>query len=729
MKALLKKGLALVLAAALWVTGIPVTALAEETAAAGPSDKLELKDDYISVTVSGENGGFLIDTVAGDKLKKSDDNKFLVYPSEDFDTSYTSFRVTRKDGSVKDYIFGRDYSYEGIEGGKVTLSQEGKTLIASWSVEEIAAEQRLSLLDESAAQHGMVSIGYTVTAKSDEVASIQMRLMVDTALGYQDYAVYEVPNSLGEYSHVRTEKLLDNRNGEAFDGMFYGVNDTGAPTVTAYTLNTTIDGQTIAPYQVAFGHWNNLASTVFDFMPEEGLDFTNPYNEAYMTADSAYALYFDLGTLENGQSASMSTYYGVFSNVTVGSEERAAINFPTLPGSMAFNEAQDAYLSQVDGGRPGDIRLEMNVENITANAVDDITVVVKTQNNVRPYESWYDNLLYEDELADFKTVISDFQPGEVARAEAYFQVTPLPASEYRKFEVLCYDAGRGETLTQEKLLGSREFYLFCPGVLGEVVTFNSIEPQMVYTEGSRNLYISGQNLSLLRDTSAYVTYLKPLSGGEDVVIPSNKVIVDTAKNTMYLQVEAALEAGAYQVVFDWNETGKEDTTSPMLQFTATDKPEYMAPTYGIVTIEKAEDYAQSTAYQLQAYEDEADYKSRMKDADNRVLLEFRGNFSLWYDEEGNVTEAKAVSLEDIEGKVSGTITISDCLDVEAGTLDIVVENPGAEDQCIETNIDAKVYTTNSRTKVWDGVCAISSIENGEESTLLQYGYDGTVLDE
>ena len=197
MKALLKKGLALVLAAALWVTGIPVTALAEETAAAGPSDKLELKDDYISVTVSGENGGFLIDTVAGDKLKKSDDNKFLVYPSEDFDTSYTSFRVTRKDGSVKDYIFGRDYSYEGIEGGKVTLSQEGKTLIASWSVEEIAAEQRLSLLDESAAQHGMVSIGYTVTAKSDEVASIQMRLMVDTALGYQDYAVYEVPNSLG----------------------------------------------------------------------------------------------------------------------------------------------------------------------------------------------------------------------------------------------------------------------------------------------------------------------------------------------------------------------------------------------------------------------------------------------------------------------------------------------------------------------------------------------------
>lgn len=729
MKRLLKKGLAFVLAVSIWVTGLPVTGFAAIEEQDKTSDKMELKDDSIRVTVSGENGGFLIDTVAGDKLKKSDDNKFLIYPSEDYDTSYTSFRVTRKDGSVQDYIFGRDYGFAGMGSSEVTLKKEGKALVASWSVDEIAVEQRLSLLDESAVQHGMVSIGYTVMAKSDDVADVQMRIMMDTALGYQDYAVYEVPDNFGDYSHVRTEKLLGNQNGEAFDGMFYGVNDPGAPAVTAYTLNTTIDGKAITPYQVAFGHWNNLASTVFDFIPDQGLDFTNPYNEMYMTADSAYALYFDLGDLKNGQSANMSTYYGVFSNVTVGNEERAAINFPNLPGSMVLNEAQDAYLSQVEGGRPGDVKLELNVENITKNAVDDITVVVKSQNNVRPYESWHDNLLYEDELTNFQTVISDFQPGEVARTEAYFQVTPLPASEYRKFEVLCYDAGRGETLTQEKLLSSREFYLFCPGALGEVVTFNSIEPQMVYTQGSKNLYISGQNMSLLRDTSAYVTYLRPLSGGEDVIISAQNVIVDTAKNTMYLQMEAELAAGAYQVVFDWNEAGKEDTTSSMLQFTATDKPEYITPAYGIVTIEKAEDYAESTAYELVAYEDEADYKNRMKDADNRVLLEFRGNFSLWYDENGNVTEAKAVSMEDIEGKVSGTITISDCLDVEAGTLDIVVENPGTEEQRIDTNIDAKVYTANSRTKVWDGVCAISSIENGEESTLLQYGYDGTVLDD
>ena len=37
----------------------------------------ELSDGYISVKVSKKNGGFLIDTVEGDKLNKADNNKFL----------------------------------------------------------------------------------------------------------------------------------------------------------------------------------------------------------------------------------------------------------------------------------------------------------------------------------------------------------------------------------------------------------------------------------------------------------------------------------------------------------------------------------------------------------------------------------------------------------------------------------------------------------------------------
>lgn len=53
-----------------------------------------------------------------------------------------------------------------------------------------------------------------------------------------------------------------------------------------------------------------------------------------------------------------------------------------------------------------------------------------------------------------------------------------------------------------------------------------------------------------------------------------------------------------------------------------------------------------------------------------------------------------------------------------------VENVGQDDQTINIDIDGEVYTTGARTKVWSGVCAISSFENGSESTLLQYTNEG-----
>ena len=131
-------------------------------------------------------------------------------------------------------------------------------------------------------------------------------------------------------------------------------------------------------------------------------------------------------------------------------------------------------------------------------------------------------------------------------------------------------------------------------------------------------------------------------------------------------------------------------------------------------------------YALRLYDDETSYDRSLTDMEkqNQVLLEFRGDFTAQYDEDGNLVSASAVSVEAADGTVSSTINISNCLDVEAGSLTIRVENPGTEEQVINTDIDGKVYTTNSRTKVWNGVCAITSLENGEEYPLLQYDYMG-----
>ncbi len=715
MKTKLKKILSSVLVAVMLMTSIPTAVYAAGAGADNP-EKLELSDEYVKVTVSGKNGGFLIDTLEGDKLEKADNNKFLLYPAEEYDTSYTSIRVTRKNGDVEDYIFGRKYGFLWLEGRDISLVKEGNSIVASWSVKDITVEQSLTLLDEMASQHGMVGISYKVSTTSDDVENVKLRIMLDTALGYQDYGTYQVPNSLNEYTTVIGEKIIDTKGGIEYNGTMFSIDDAKSPNISAYTTDAAVGSEKVMPYQIAFGHWNNLASSVFDFIPNEELDFTNPYNIDYMTADSAYALYYDMGAVAQNGEATIATYYGVFSNSTVSDEEGVAINFTSLPANMEFNEDKTAYLPQV-GDKNGDVKLQMSVENISGSDISGASVVIKSQNAVVPYSNWQLGLSYGSE-SDYSTYISDFVAGEEALIDVYYNISPIQVSEYRRFEVLVYNGSN--------LLGSREFYLFCPGVLGEVVAFNSIDPQVIYCEGTRQLFLSGNNFSLMADPTAYATVFRPVAGGDDVIIPSKDVVVDPGTNTMYIIVEQEMIPGAYQVIFDWNEAGKEDTTSQLLQFQVSSKPEVMSPIYGLVTVEKDDGYTdRNPKYKVGIYESEKDYEAKVKDPNNQVYLEIRGNFGVRYDDNGNPVEMKATSIADVEGNITNTINISNCLDIEDGYLAVLVNNPGTDEQTIDVNIDGRVYTTNSRTKVWNGVCAITSFENGELSKLLQYNADGS----
>lgn len=731
MKHLFKRILALALIASMLVGFTPTTAMAQETNNTMQGDIVtgvdaaEVSDDYISIQVSTKNGGFLISTVEGNKLEKSDDNKDLLYPSADYDTSYTSIRVTRTDGSVEDYIFGRKYGFLGLSSSDVEVRKSGNSILATWSVKDITVTQKLGLLDEAASQHGMVSIDYAVTTTREDVANVKIRIMLDTALGDQDYAYYQVPNSLNQYTSISNELLLDNTGVDAYKGTFFAIDDPKSPKVNAYTVDVAVGGEIVKPYQVAYAHWNSLASTVFDFTPDASINFTNQYNEQYMTADSAYALYYDLGALEKGTIANISTYYGVYSNSTVSPDESVAINFTSLPASMTFNADESAYISQLENGAEGDMRIQLNIENLTDQTFNNVTLVIKTMNNVTPYSDWLFNVLYETD-SNYQEVRTEFLSGEELVFDVYYNVTPLAASEYRRFEILCYNAGEGEELTEAKLLGSREFYLFCPGKLGEVVVFNNISPQVIHYDGTRRLYLSGQNIGLMQDTTAYTTILRPVAGGKDVVVPSKNVVVDTTNNSMYLIIDTEMVPGGYQVIFDWYEAGKEDTTATALQFQVSDKPQYVAPTYGIVTIEKGENFTkQNPTYRIGSYANEMEYKTKVRDPNNTVFLEFRGDFGARYDEDGNLVEMKAASLTDIYGNIINTINISNCVDVEDGFVSINVENYGTDSQCINVDIEGKLYTTSSRTSIWDGVCAITSFENGNLYHLNQYKQDGS----
>ncbi len=711
-----RKIIAVILTVVITISTIPLAGFA-----ADEDSVLEMADEYLSVTLSGENGGFLISTRDGDKLNKADDDKSLLYPAENFDTSFTSFRIARDNGEVEEYIFGGKYGFLGIDSTDVEISREGKTLVAVWSVKDLAIEQRITLLDETSTQHGMSQISYSVTSSSDDISNVKVRILLDTALGKQDYAFYQLSNSLGEYTTVRSEVLMNNENNMAYDTTLFAVDDAMSPSVNAYTVNTTVDGNVLAPYQVAFGHWNNLASSVFDFAPDTTLDFTTPYNAQYRTADSAYALYFDMGALTEDTASTISTYYGIFSNANVGAEENVAINLPVVPVSMEMNEENTAYLSQVENGRPGDAVIKMLIENISGETLDDMTVVVNTKLGNTPYSDWYTNQKMSE--ADTVTkVFTDVLAGEEISLELFYNLVPRVGSEYRKFEILCYEAGANETITEEKLLGSREFMVFCPGELGENVIFNSMDPQIIYYEGFRSLFITGLNFSMLEDTSAYTVTLNAIDSGASYSIPAKNVIVNPGAETITLNLEEEMLTGTYQVTFDWHDAGKEDITSTLLQFVVTNDYTYFSPVYGILTVERTERYGDE--YKIGLYSDENDYKKNMKDANNLVLLEFRGSFGVRRDENGNVLEATAKAIEEVDGTITSTITINKCIDVEDGYVTVRAVNAGKSNQRIETDIEGRLYTSSSRNKIWDGVCAITSIRNGKECVLAQYHFEG-----
>lgn len=697
---------------------MPIGAFAENL---NKADYEELNDGYLKVVVSAKNGGFLIDTVEGDKLNKADDNKYLLFPDENYDTSYTSFRVKRGD-EVKDYIFGRKYGFLGKDSSDVTLVKNSDNIVATWSVDGLTFTQTVTLANTKSALHGMASISYGVKSTDGRSAdSVQARVMLDTALGYQDYAVYELTKKDSTYEQIQSETVIDNSDGEAYNNALFGYDNPKAPSVTAYTVNASINNKIVAPYQIAFGHWNNLASSVFDFEPDNSLTFTNPYNEKYLTADSAYALYFDMGSVAaNGEGDTVATNYGIYSNVTVNNDDKVAINFSSELGAMQLTDTKDEYKPQTADGKNGDFSVSTQIKNVSQNEMKQIAVAVYPQEGITPYDLSGNLDVTASYSNPFSVDIIDFNADEERQVVFNFNAEPLTATDYRKIEVRCYDvSGTDGKLLSENLIGQRSIYLLCPGATGDRVSFISTAPEIVYNRGTRHIYLAGQNFNLLKNKSEYDIKVTPLNGSQPLTVSAENFILDTENNTADLILDELMSVGTYQIVFDMKDPTKKDITSDALKFNVSDDIAYQGGSYGVVTIEKDGD----NKYALRAYKDEKEYSDEVPNAQNISLLELRGDFTLKY-ENGKIAEAEAVSLETVDHKAKSTINISNCLDIEKGTVTVSVENVGQDDQTINIDIDGEVYTTGARTKVWSGVCAISSFENGSESTLLQYTNEG-----
>ncbi len=699
---LLSAALSLLLAAG------PVLSSTVTSAKAAGEGRLTLDNGYILAELTKRNGCFDIRTVNGDKVNKADNNKNLLFPSGDDATSFTSFQVTRG-GQTKEYIFGGSYA----GSSPVTVQQTANELIAVWSVDDLTFTQTISLVNSGSNEHGMVYLSYTV-ANAGQPAAIKFRILLDTALGSQDYAYYQVGTQ-----QVETETAL---SADGYSKSFYCCDDPFNPKITAYLVNASLNDRECRPYRTVFAHWNNLAATAFDYTPDPGMTFTNFNNKQYLTADSACALYYDLGSVAQGASGAAALNYGVYSNEKATAAQTATVNV-TAPDVMTLTADATAYAGD------GKFTVQTAVKNIGTQTYQKARIVLYTtgllkalDENGRDAGATYDAPYYRE--------VYNFTPGQTQTITWNLQALPQADGVYASATFKVYNVsdeatqGTG-TLVADNLMGEGSAWVLCPGTVDKMpqIQFTGSSPEVLYSSGNRMFYAVGKNFSMLTDTGDYSLMLSRVdgqawNGKTAAAIPADKFHIDTEKNILTVSMDnddpGELPEGQYQLTIDYTDTSREDLSAPALRFAVKQEEKYRNETYGLLAAVKSGSGPNST-YGIQSFANEEAYQKALNGTLSRdnALLEFRGIFNKRTD--GGKTIYTGVS----SGSGNNVMTLNSCLDFENGSVTIT-EQGGS----VTVDFDASVYTTGARTSVWKGVAALTELEAGKDYGLIQYDESG-----
>lgn len=725
MKRIWQRALCAFLVVALLASAMPVL----PTAVAATPETLSMQNDNIELTVSTKNGGFVVRTLEGDIITKDDNNKDLLYRRDQFDTSFASFLVTEGSSSTE-YIFGNDYSYRGWTT-KLSVTREQSGIRAVWTVNNLVFTQLLEpILNQAANEHGTVRISYSVENKTGAPIDVKLRLLLDTALGEQDFAYYELaqgPTADESFICIEQETSL----GETTDYLptnFFAYDDYLNPTTAAYTIfDQSAEG--VKPYRLAFGHWNNLAATVFDFVPDGTLTFTNSYNRRYLTADSAMAVYYDLGSVAIGStSRQAATYYGVDSKVRVKDSDRVGVTVTAPPG-LKLNEAQDAYLQPDEAIGTGLFEVTTNITNLAKSAatvLPEVTVAVYVDDGIVPLDGGGNELdPPPTSLQPHTVVLGNLQVGAMQQLAWEFRADVLANTSYRKLIFRAYDtSGPDKRLLLENLIGSATTYVLCPGAGGlPELTFTSLGPDVIYSQGTRHLYLTGSGFGeYLSKTWGYEMRVQrqgAAPGFYDVVPRSNIIYSEDKPGVLDVVLEHDMDPGEYELrlAFDpMSPLGQVEVRAAALSFLVTEDPAYRNDSYGIVAVVKVGSVSKPY-YRIRAFSSEQDFQTGT--SGEEVMLEFRGKFVVslrdWYS--GDVISCSAVASTPHD-----TITVNGALDFENGNIQIYRLESSPNGVMVEFNGD--IYTSNSRTSVWSGNASLTPLLDGEDYGLIKYNQRG-----
>ena len=729
---------------------IPASAV---TALASEPEAETVSDTYISVSVSRKNGGFTIKTVEGDRLKKSDNNKKLLYHDGQYDTSFLSFRVGEGE-NVKEYLFGGDYP--GSSDVEVSKSPAGDSIEAVWSVDGLTVTQTVALANQEANESGMVAIRINVANGNGTAVPVQARMLLDTCLGEQDYGFYQYTNSSHDTVTVQQERVIE--GADNIPVQLFASNDAYSPSVMAYTIHNAEK-----PYKVAFAHWNHLASTLFDFVPSTNLDFTEENNE-YLTADSAYALYYDLGSIASGSSAAINSYYGVFSNHKTPATNTVAVNL-TAPIRLELNPAKDGFISKSNVGQ-ADFAISVDFANIaseTAKDLKNVVLAVKSGSNLRSLNDQGQPVAEQDFTTTdaYTFVYPDLAVGQSIGKELYFEAKVSSEAHYERITVGVYDVSQTNgQLSETYKLGERLAYVLLPGTEDNVpkVNFAAMTPKIIYNSGVRHLFVTVANESMLANEGNWTLKAYREDGSVGVVIPHTNINIKDGIMDVALTEDMELAEGDWYLQLEWANSvvgeGEEYMVSPEnakqsapeLHFTVSTDEKYRNDRYGVLAVVEFDGTSANPDkknYKICTFASEEDFKSYKADPVNyengkyggkysEIVLTFKGEFTATKKQGDVGTYYTAVSTKEmVDGKpeVKNSVLINDCLDFEDGTLSVYYEDydkaTSAFGSAVCTEFDGNLYTNGARTSVWTGRAAITKLEQGKANySLAPYDENG-----
>ena len=740
----MKKIIACLLSIIMLVGFMPVDGI---SALAAEHEAYSLDNGYIRVQVSKENGGFIINTVNGDTLKKSDNNKKLLFHTGEYDTSFVSYRVTETDGTQKDYIFGGKYgssSDPSHKGVTVTQATENSDIIATWSVESYTFTQTISLANESSNEHGMVSLSLSAVNNSANNANIKARVLLDTALGGNDFGTYQAVDENSVTHSIYTEQILDGTD-YPIPQNFYCLDNIFNTSITAFSVNS----PQAMPYQAAFGHWNNLAASLFDFVPDDSMDFTKIQND-YLTADSAYALYYDLGTV-GSTPASMITYYGVYSHKDVSAAEKVTVDV-SVPLRLELNDTRDDYIRQSDEG-VADFTAGVTFENYvtdTAENYDNLSLVVKTTENLRTLgDMGAENNSQFGSTDPFIITYTNVNVGDINSKTLYFQAHVTDTAAYERITIGIYDTSETQgAIVEEKKLGEKVSYILLPSGDGSIpkVSFTEMTPKIIYSSGTRHLYVTVKNPALLDNRGNWNLFARSVDGKTSHTIASEFISikdgvmdvaiddsVELAPGSWYLQIEwtdAAVSSGVIQEKY-------QKQTATCLNFTVSEDIKYKNDSYGILTVVKYQTGGNIT-YKINSFRDEEAFNTfKAAGGYSEILLIFRGEFSksTYTLEDGvskrtyyTATSTKNVNEETREYEVDNCVNINSAMDFENGKMSIYYDkdDPQGQDPTSDVIVefDGELLTSNARTSIWKGKSGLTRLEQGKSYSLVPYDKNG-----